>query len=129
LVPLRKVAGDSRQLSASSPSQDGNAPERPAVAEPAPAFARAAAPRANWLLHSALLSGVAGYVDAAGFVSLVGLFPAHLTGELVGDVIAISSGHAGHGHGHLWAVPVFVSSVVLATVVAAKTSQHGSAKS
>lgn len=69
-------------------------------------------------VHSALLSGVAGYVDAAGFASLIGLFPAHLTGEIVGDALALSSGHATEHATRLWILPVFVCSVVTATLVA-----------
>jgi uncharacterized membrane protein YoaK (UPF0700 family) len=69
-------------------------------------------------VHSALLSGVAGYVDAAGFSSLIGLFPAHLTGEIVGDAIALSSGHPTEHATRLWILPVFVCSVVTATLVA-----------
>jgi uncharacterized membrane protein YoaK (UPF0700 family) len=72
-----------------------------------------------------LLSGVAGYVDAAGFASLIGLFPAHLTGEIVGDAIAFSSGPlAGHTT-HLWMLPVFVGSVATATLVARLLRRSG----
>ena len=70
------------------------------------------------LLHTVLLSGVAGYVDAAGFVSLVGFFPAHLTGELVGDAIAISSGQLAARAARLWMFPVFILSIVLSSLVA-----------
>ncbi|HKO53229.1 MAG TPA: YoaK family protein [Polyangiaceae bacterium] len=75
-------------------------------------------PGTNMYLHSALLSAVAGYVDAAGFASLIGLFPAHLTGEIVGDAIAFSSGQPSAHATHLWMLPVFVGSVTIATLVA-----------
>jgi uncharacterized membrane protein YoaK (UPF0700 family) len=126
LVPLRKITGDFRQ--SAQPARPAEAAE--SDTRDASSIAQRRSPpangnageRANLLIHSAVLSGIAGYVDAAGFVSLVGIFPAHLTGELVGDAIALSSGHAttGHdaGHAHLWAFPVFVGSVIVATLVA-----------
>ncbi|MES1179483.1 MAG: YoaK family protein [Myxococcales bacterium] len=124
MVPLRKLTGDFRQPAKTALSAPAAASKALASSSLATRSARAggkAGERANLLIHSALLSGIAGYVDAAGFVSLVGLFPAHLTGELVGDAIALSSGHAtghGAGHAHLWAFPVFVGAVILATLVA-----------
>jgi len=82
-------------------------------------------PGASMHVHSALLSAVAGYVDAAGFASLIGLFPAHLTGEIVGDAIAFSSGHPGDHATRLWMLPVFVCSVVTATLVARLLRRSG----
>lgn len=125
MVPLRKFTGGFRQPAQTArPAEVAADNARPASwlgFSLAPQSSAKAGERANLLIHSALLSGIAGYVDAAGFVSLVGLFPAHLTGELVGDAIALSAGHgSGHGAGraHVWAFPVFVGSVILATLVA-----------
>ncbi len=75
--------------------------------------------------HSVLLSAVAGYVDAAGFTALIGLFPAHLTGEMVGDAIALSSGHAREHLARLWTLPVFVVAVAVATLVARLRRRQG----
>src|SRR5262245_13051997 len=45
---------------------------------------------ATW--SAALLSGVAGYVDAAGYLAIFGLFTAHLTGQLAAMSAAATDG-------------------------------------
>ncbi|HET7540306.1 MAG TPA: DUF1275 family protein [Polyangiaceae bacterium] len=82
-------------------------------------------PGTNMSLHSALLSAVAGYVDAAAFASLIGLFPAHLTGQIVGDALALSSGQPGAHVTRWWILPVFVGSVTVATLVARLLRRSG----
>jgi uncharacterized membrane protein YoaK (UPF0700 family) len=69
-------------------------------------------------IRAAVLSGVAGYVDAAGLVSVVALFPAHITGELVTEAVALSSGRHDMGPSRLWMLPAFVLAVALAAVLA-----------
>lgn len=102
----------------------------PAAPKPAPVPVAAGVPvpvpvpsAANGRLRVGMLSGVAGYVDAAGFVTLVGMFPAHLTGEIVGMTLAVSSGHATRAH--LAMVPVFIASVVLGVLVARVFRRRG----
>lgn len=76
-------------------------------------------------VHSVMLSGVAGYVEAAGFTALLGLFPAHVTGEIVSDAVALSSGHF-QGHlARIWMLPVFVAAVITATLVARVRRRNG----
>jgi uncharacterized membrane protein YoaK (UPF0700 family) len=69
-------------------------------------------------LRAAVLSGVAGFVDAAGLLSLAALFPAHITGELVSEAVALSSGHREGGPSRLWMLPAFVLAVALAAAMA-----------
>jgi uncharacterized membrane protein YoaK (UPF0700 family) len=68
-------------------------------------------------LRAAVLSGVAGFVDAAGILSLAAIFPAHITGELVAQAVALSGGrHAIVSH--LWMLPSFLLAVALAATLA-----------
>lgn len=78
-------------------------------------------------LRAAVLSGVAGFVDAAGLLSLAALFPAHITGELVSEAVALSSGHREGGPSRLWMLPAFVLAVALAAVVARIERRKGRA--
>lgn len=76
-------------------------------------------------LRVGVLSGVAGFVDAAGFVSLAGFFPAHLTGELVSAGIALSGGKVIDGGGlRVALIPVFMLAVAGATIVARVTRRR-----
>jgi uncharacterized membrane protein YoaK (UPF0700 family) len=76
-------------------------------------------------LHSALLSGIGGYIDAAGFVLLFGVFPAHITGELVSDAIALSNGQLAVRAPRLWIFPVFVASIIVSALVARRLRRGG----
>jgi len=82
--------------------------------------------RANLHVPVAVLSGTAGYIDSVGFLSLAGLFPAHVTGELVGLTKALSSGHP-LSHPSRWAVlPVFIVALFVAATVVRHHRGRGS---
>jgi uncharacterized membrane protein YoaK (UPF0700 family) len=78
-------------------------------------------------LRAAVLSGVAGYVDAAGVLSLAALFPAHITGELVSEAVALSGGRHDGGPSRLWMLPTFMLAVALSAVVARLERRAGRA--
>jgi len=126
VLPLRNVDPSHSAPRAADPraSQPGfNPPTRPSMV-PSNAIG-SIMPGTSMYVHSALLSAVAGYVDAAGFASLIGLFPAHLTGEIVGDAIAFSSGQSPNHPTRIWMLPVFVGSVVVAALVARALRRSG----
>ncbi len=125
LVPLRSP----EPARLSSPDLPEPRASRPSIT-PMPSHRSSLSPRASVMpgaglhMHSVLLSGVAGYVDAAGFASLVGLLPAHVTGELVSDAIALSTARV-QSHVHLWVLPVFLGAVVTAAVAARLLRRRG----
>jgi uncharacterized membrane protein YoaK (UPF0700 family) len=103
----------------------------PPAPSPAPVSPRAVNPSAVFgttrgdLLAAGVLSAVAGYVDAAGFLGLYGLFAAHITGNLVAAGTTAAGGvHEGLSL-RLTAILVFMISVATAAVVARAMRTRG----
>ncbi|HET9929502.1 MAG TPA: YoaK family protein [Polyangiaceae bacterium] len=76
-------------------------------------------------VRMAMLSGIAGFVDAAGFASVAGLFPAHITGELVGAVAGLSSGSWQREAARIAVLIVFVMTVVLGALISRSLRKRG----
>jgi len=81
--------------------------------------------RAPARLTIAVLSGTAGFVDAAGFLMLAGLFPAHVTGELVGLTTALTGGHEMSHASRFAVVPLFVGALLVAALVTRSRRNSG----
>jgi uncharacterized membrane protein YoaK (UPF0700 family) len=83
-------------------------------------------PFGSELVGATLLSAIAGYVDAAGFLSLFGMFTAHITGDLVAG--SVMGTHISKGLViKLSAVPIFMLSVAAATLVTRAVRHRGGA--
>jgi uncharacterized membrane protein YoaK (UPF0700 family) len=106
-----------------APELHQETPARPVEKRESGIVPSPAARMSNDRVRVGLLSAVAGYVDAAGFVSLFGLFPAHLTGEIVGLSLSVSSGHPLKMR--VLMLPVFVGAVALAVIVARLFRRRG----
>jgi uncharacterized membrane protein YoaK (UPF0700 family) len=115
VLPARRTDG--------APSSHGNlelisyvnsvAPETPLLTNPHSLIRE----RREDRVAVAALSATAGYVDAVGFLMLVGLFPAHMTGELVGLTSVFTAGHHMSHPGRLAVIPVFIGALFVAAIV------------
>jgi uncharacterized membrane protein YoaK (UPF0700 family) len=80
--------------------------------------------RSSWLLP-AVLSTTAGAVDVIGFLTLGGLFTAHITGNVV--IVAAHYVTGGFSQvGPLLAVPVFMAVLALVTLASGAIARAGS---
>jgi len=99
----------------------------PFAPQPQAANAIRIQPLGGDILGSAVLSGVAGYVDTAGFMALFGLFTAHITGDLVTAGTTFTNPFTFGTEARLIMVPVFMISVAVTTLFARVIRRKGNA--
>jgi uncharacterized membrane protein YoaK (UPF0700 family) len=76
-------------------------------------------------LRAGMLSSIAGFVDAAGFLALFGLLPSHMTGDLVWAGAAVAE-HTNVGWlTRVAMVALFIASVVVASVASRIVRRRG----
>lgn len=88
-------------------------------AQPADAAAPVAGPATGYIL-----SFIAGYVDVVGFISLFGLFTAHVTGNFIMIGVDIT-GHAPGLLAKLLALPAFVLAVAATRLAEVRIARTG----
>jgi len=79
----------------------------------------------NDLVVAALLSGVAGYVDTAGFLALYGLFTAHVTGDLVTAGAVVAERLKSGAPARLAMIPIFMLAVAATALFARRQRRRG----
>lgn len=80
--------------------------------------------RAEDRVGVALLSATAGYIDAVGVITLMGMFPAHVTGEIVGLTTTLTAGHHTHPS-RIAMIPTFVLALFVAALVTRSRKNKG----
>lgn len=72
-----------------------------------------------------VLTAIAGFVDAAGFLALFGLFTAHVTGNLVVVGAALAREHTERAAVRLAVIPIFMLGVAATTLVVRRLRAQG----
>ena len=102
----------------------------PKIASPAPAPATGAPPRSAGRTPigapvkiglGVLLTAVAGYVDAIGYIALGGFFASFMSGASISLGVAISEGHWNAVWDAVFLIAAFLGSATAATVIAGVT--------
>ncbi len=119
------MSGTERRQVAREPRPRPRARSEAVPAATAVLTARAAHAFGNEVRGAALLSWIAGYVDAAGCVALYGLFTAHVTGVLVAAASLPSLRLNRESMHRLLFIPIFVLAVVAVTLLARWLRRRG----
>lgn len=77
---------------------------------------------------AAVLSGVAGYVDAIGFLKLGGFFVSFMSGNSTRLGVGLATGHVGAALTALTLISLFVAGVVLGALVARRAGEDRRAR-
>lgn len=77
---------------------------------------------------AAVLSGVAGYVDAIGFLKLGGFFVSFMSGNSTRLGVGLATGHVGAALTALTLIALFVAGVVLGALVARRAGEDRRAR-
>jgi uncharacterized membrane protein YoaK (UPF0700 family) len=77
---------------------------------------------------AAVLSGVAGYVDAIGFLKLGGFFVSFMSGNSTRLGVGLATGHVGAALTALTLIGLFVAGVVLGALVARRAGEDRRAR-
>jgi len=104
----------------------------PSPSEPSPSSRRRSSRPSvpalrNDVASATVLSAVAGYVDAAGFLALFGMFTAHVTGDLVTIGAALAEPLQLSAIARLAMIPIFMMSVAATALLARRIRHRGSA--
>jgi uncharacterized membrane protein YoaK (UPF0700 family) len=121
VVPARRSDSDSKELALIS-LRSSFTPDTDYLSNPHSLIRDR---RAEDRVAIALLCGTAGYIDAVGALTLMGMFPAHVTGEIVGLTTMFTAGH--HlSHPSRWAViPTFVLALFVAAFAVRSRKSRG----
>lgn len=88
---------------------------------------RAAKAFGNELMGAVILSTVAGFVDTAGYMTLFGLFTAHVTGDLITAAAVMAEGPDLGAGVRLAMIPIFVITVAAVMLFARASRRRGAA--
>ncbi len=123
VMPARRTDSESKQLELIS-LRSSFAPDATDLSNPHSLIRNR---RAEDRVAIALLCGTAGYIDTVGVLTLMGMFPAHMTGELIGLTTTFTAGHHLSHPSRVAVLPTFLLALFVgAVVVRARKSRRKS---
>ncbi|HTQ02606.1 MAG TPA: YoaK family protein [Polyangiaceae bacterium] len=121
VMPARRTDSEAKELALVS-LRTSFAPDASFLANPHSLIRER---RADDRLAIGLLCGTAGYIDAVGVLTLMGMFPAHVTGEIIGLTAMLTAGHHPSHASRIAMLPTFVLALFVGALVARSRKTRG----